>query len=62
MVYNFFNNKSRVSPYTGTIIYKIVSNTAPENKKSINELHKPIARKIKKNKVYSTYQHNIWVS
>ena len=31
-----------------------------ENKKFADELHKPIIRKFKKRKVYSSFKDNIW--
>ena len=47
MVYKFFDKKSR----GGSI-----------KKKQLlaNELHKPIIRKFKKRKVYSSFKDNIW--
>ena len=32
-----------------------------ENQQLANELHKPIIRKFKKIKVYSSFKDNIWV-
>ena len=49
MVYKFFDKKSA----KGRGINK-------ENLKLDNELHKPIIRKIKKRKVYSSFKDNIW--
>ena len=50
MVYKFFDSK--VSGSGGKLI--------PENEQLANELHKPIIRKFKKRKVYSTFKDNIW--
>ena len=47
MVYKFFDKKSR-----GAII--------KENQQLANELHKPIIRKFRKRKVYSSFKDNIW--
>ena len=32
----------------------------PKNEQLAEELHKPIIRKLKKRKVYSTFKDNIW--
>ena len=37
-----------------------VKNVIKENQQLANELHKPIIRKIKKRKVYSSFKDNIW--
>ena len=50
MVYNFFDSK--VSGTGAKLI--------PENEQLANELHKPIIRKCKTRKVYSTFKDNIW--
>ena len=50
MVYKFFDKKSAEG--SG------ISNT--ENSELVNELHKPIIRKFKKRKVYSSFKDNIW--
>ena len=50
MVYKFFDSK--VSGSGAKLI--------PENEQLANELHKPIIRKFKKRKVYSTFKDNIW--
>ena len=31
-----------------------------QNEQSVEELHKPIIRKLKKRKVYSAFKDNIW--
>ena len=50
MVYKFFDKKSK-----GSGIFA----NEPNNQLA-NELHKPIIRKLKKRKVYSSYRDNIW--
>ena len=52
MVYKFFDKKSRGSG---------IKNEIKENQQLANELHKPIIRKFKKRKVYSSCKENIWV-
>ena len=51
IVYKFFDKKSRVSG--------IANNK--ENIQLAHELHKPIIRKFKKRKMYSSFRDNIWV-
>ena len=51
MVYKFFDKKSKGSG---------IKNEIKENQQSANELHKPIIRKFKKRKVYSSFKDNIW--
>ena len=50
MIYKFFDKKSKGSG--------IVTNKP--NYQLANELHKPIIRKCKKWKVYSSFRDNIW--
>ena len=50
MIYKFFDKKSQGSG--------ISSNK--ENIQLADELHKPIIRKFKKRKVYSSFRDNIW--
>ena len=50
MVYKFFDKKSK-----GTGIKSMPNQQLP------NELPKPIIRKFKKRKVYSSFKDNIWV-
>ena len=50
MVYKFFDKKSQG---------KGLANSK-ENVQLANELHKPIIKKIKKRKVYSSFKDNIW--
>ena len=49
MVYKFFNKKSKGSRITIESDYQLA-----------NELHKPIIKKFKKRKVYSSFKDNIW--
>ena len=49
MVYKVFDKKSKGSGITNKSNYQLV-----------NELHKPIIKKFKKRKVYSSFKDNIW--
>ena len=49
MVYKFFDKKSKGSGITNE-----------SNHQLANELHKPIIRKFKETKVYSSFKDNIW--
>ena len=49
MVYKFFDKKSTGSSIANEPNYQLA-----------NELHKPIIRKFKKRKVYSSFRDNIW--
>ena len=49
MVYKFFDKKSKGSGITNEFNYQLA-----------NELHKPIIKKFKKRKVYSSFEDNIW--
>ena len=48
-VYKFFDKKSKGSGITNESNYQLA-----------NELHKPIIRKFKKRKMYSSFRDNIW--
>ena len=50
MVQKFFDKKSSGSGITNGSNYQLA-----------NELHKPIIKKFKKRKVYSSFRDNIWV-
>ena len=50
MVYKSFDKKAAGSDIT----------SMPQNEQLAEELHKPIIRKFKKRKVYSTFKDNIW--
>ena len=49
MVYTFFDKKSSGSGITNEFNYQLA-----------NELYKPIIKKFKKRKVYSSFKDNIW--
>ena len=49
MVYKFFDKKSSESGITNEPNYQLA-----------DEIHKPIIRKFKKRKVYSSFRDNIW--
>ena len=49
MVYKFFDKKSSGRGIANEPYYQVA-----------NELHKPIIRKLKKGKVYSSIRNNIW--
>ena len=49
MVYKFFDKTSSGSGITNEFSYQLA-----------NELHKPVIKKIKKRKVYSSFKDNIW--
>ena len=51
MVYQFFDKKSKGSG---------IKNKIKENKQLVNDLHKPIIKKFKWHKVYSSFMDNIW--
>ena len=55
MVYKFFNKKS-----VGSGAKRVNTKIIPQNEQLAEELHKPIIRKFKKRKVYSTFKDNIW--
>ena len=52
MVYKFFSKKSKGCS---------IKNEIKQNQQLANEIHKPIIRKFKKRKVYSSFIDNIWV-
>ena len=52
MVYKFFDKKSKGSG--------VNTKPSPQNQQLAEELHKPIIRKFKKRKMYSTFKDNIW--
>ena len=54
MVYKFFDEKSQESSRPS-----LISNNK-ENVQLADDLHKPIIRKFKKRKVYSSFRDNIW--
>ena len=58
MVYNFFDKKSQGSGRPLSSAFQLANNK--ENIQLADELHKPIIRKFKKTKVYSSFRDNIW--
>ena len=58
MVYKFFDKKSQGSGHPLSSASLIANNK--ENIQLVDELHKPIIRKFKKRKVYSSFRDNIW--
>ena len=58
MVYKFFDKKSKGSGIKNDI--KENQGNFLQNSQLANELHKPIIRKFKKRKVYSSFKDNIW--
>ena len=58
MVYTFFDKKSQGSGRPWSSALKIANNK--ENIQLADELHKPIIKKLKKRKVYSSFRDNIW--
>ena len=58
MVYKFFDKKSQGGGRPLSSASQIANNK--ENIQLADELHKPIIRKFKKRKVYSSFRDNIW--
>ena len=54
MVFEFFDKKSQGS------VHSLQVATNNENIQLADELHKPIIKKLKKRKVYSSFRDNIW--
>ena len=62
MVYKFFDSKV-ASPDKNTVGSggkHVNTKITPQNEQLAEELQKPIIRKFKKIKVYSTFKDNIW--
>ena len=59
MVYNFFDKKS-VSFVDKSAAGSGIRNEITQNQQLAGELLKPIIRKLKKRKVYSSFKDNIW--
>ena len=51
MTYNFFDKKASGSS---------VNNKTKQNQQLAEELHKPLTRKFKKRRAYSSFKDNIW--
>ena len=62
MVYKFFDSKvaSPDKKSVGSGAKRVNTKITPQNEQLAEELHKPIIRKFKKGKVYSTFKDNIW--
>ena len=62
MVHKFFDSKvaSPDKKSVGSGAKCVNTKTTPQNEQLAEELHKPIIRKFKKRKVYSTFKDNIW--
>ena len=58
MEYRFFDKKSQGSGRPLFSALQLANNN--ENIQLADELHKPIIRKFKKRKVYSSFKDNIW--
>ena len=58
IIYKFFDEKS-----TGTLMKSPLTQEEElimKNQQLVDELHKPIIRKFKKSKVYSSFKDDIW--
>ena len=62
MVFKCFDSKvsSPDKKSVGTGAKRFNTKITPQNEQLAEELHKPIIRKFKKRKVYSTFKDNIW--
>ena len=66
MVYTFFDKKSQGSGcHSSSTSYRPLLSASQlannkENMQLTDELHKPIIRKFKKRKLYSSFRNNIW--
>ena len=62
MVYKFFDSKvaSPDKKSEGSGAKRVNTKIIPPNEQLAAEVHKPIVRKFKKRKVYSTFKDNIW--
>ena len=62
MVYKFFDSKvaSPDKKSVGSGAKCVNAKITPQNEQLAEELHKPIIRKFKERKVYSTFKDNIW--
>ena len=62
MVYKFFGLKvaSPDKKAVGSGVKRVNTKITPQNEQLAEELHKPIIRKFKKRKLYSTFKDNIW--
>ena len=62
MVYKFLDSKVALpdKKSVGSGAKRVNTKITPQNEQLAEELHKPIIRKFKKRKVYSTFKDNIW--
>ena len=62
MVYKFFDSKvaSLDEKSEGSGAKHVNTKLIPQNVQLADEIHKPITRKFKKEKVYSVFKGNIW--
>ena len=62
MLYKFFDSKvaSPDKKSVGSGAKRVNTKITHQNRQLAEELHKPIVRKFKKRKVYSTFKDNIW--
>ena len=60
MVYKFFNERTKGSGLKSGNRFPKYNRKLIENKQLAEELHKPIIKKFKRRKVYSTFKDNIW--
>ena len=62
MVYKFFGSKvaSLDEKSEGSGAKHVNTKLIPQNVQLADEIHKPITRKFKKEKVYSAFKGNIW--
>ena len=61
MVYKFFDKESQESCRSLSSASQVADNNViKQNIQLADELHKPIIRKFKKRKVYSSFRDNIW--
>ena len=62
MVYKFFDSKvaSPDKKSVGSGAKRVNTKITPQNEQLAEERHKPIIKKLKKRKVYSTFRDNIW--
>ena len=62
VVYKFFDSKVALpdKKSEGSVAKHVNTKLISQNEQLADELHKPIIRKFKKRKVYSTFKDNIW--
>ena len=60
MVQKFFDKRSSGSGHPLSSASRVTNNEIKQNIQLADELHKPIIKKFKKRKVYSSFKDNIW--